>query len=137
MSILNGTGMEKRKYIRVPSHFPVRYYSVEDKAASDTPFESMSDNISVGGMMFFSEKKFDLNTILRLEFKIENAGKVVALSIFGRVVWADEIEKETLYNIGVEFQNLSQDQKDELGAFVRATMSEKRKLEREKRKQGF
>ena len=125
MGILDGTGMEKRRYIRVPSHFPVRYYSVEDPDAASKPHESMSDNISVGGMMFFSEKRFALEEMLRLEFKIECFGKTIALSVFGRVVWADEIEQGSLYNTGVEFQNLSQQQKDDLGSFVKASLQEK------------
>lgn len=132
MGILDGTGMEKRRFIRVPSHFPVKYYSVEDPTAERTPFESMSDNISIGGMMFFSEKMFNMGEVLRLEFKIENLGKVVSMSIFGRVVWTDEIEKDSLYNTGVEFNNLSQDQKDELGSFVKTILENKRRLEAER-----
>ena len=137
MGLLDGTGMEKRRYIRVPSHFPVRYYSVEDKQAASSPFESMSDNISVGGMMFFAERQFLINEVLRLEFKVENSGRVISMSIFGRVVWADEIEKDTLYNTGVEFQNPSQEQKDELGIFVKNTLKEKRDLEAKRRAQGL
>ena len=137
MSLLDGTGMEKRRYIRVPSHFPVRYYSVENKDAATNPFESMSDNISVGGMMFFSERNFHPNEVLRLEFKIENSGRVISMSVFGRVVWNDEIEKGTLYNTGVEFQNLSQEQKDELGIFVKNVLAEKRKLEAKRKNQPF
>ncbi|MBN1522193.1 MAG: PilZ domain-containing protein [Candidatus Aureabacteria bacterium] len=129
MGLLDGTGMEKRRYIRVPSHFPVRYYSVEDPAAAENPYESMSDNISVGGMMFFAEKQFRINETLRLEYKLETSGRTVSFSIFGRVVWTDEIEKDSLYNTGIEFQNLSQQQKDDLGSFVKSSLEEKRKME--------
>ena len=97
----------------------------------------MSDNISVGGMMFFAERQFHINNVLRLEFKVENSGRVISMSIFGRVVWTDEIEKGALYNTGVEFQNLSQEQKDELGVFVKNTLKEKRDLEAKRRAQGL
>ena len=124
MNFVDNSGMEKRRYIRVPSHFPLKYYSVEDPAAESSPFESMSDNISVGGVMFFAQTKFRINEMLRIEFRISH----IHMSIFGRVVWIDEIEKDTLYNTGVEFQNLSQQQKDDLGTFVKDSLDEKRKL---------
>ena len=129
MGLLDGTGMEKRRYIRVPSHFPVRYYSVEDTSGMENPYESMSDNISVGGMMFFAEKQFRINELLRLEFKLEIRERTINFSVFGRVVWTDEVEMGRLYNTGVEFQNLSQQQKDELGLFVKKSLEEKKKLQ--------
>jgi len=134
MGMLEGTGMEKRRYIRVPSHFPVKYYSAEDPSAGRTPYESMSDNISVGGVMFFAEKRFELNELLRIEFKIEEASRSIQMSVLGRVVWVDEIENGILYNTGVEFQNLTRQQKEDLGRFVEETLKEKRELESKKKK---
>ena len=88
MGLLDGTGMEKRRYIRVSSHFPIKYYSVEDTDAARAPYEAMSDNISIGGIMFFAETQYRINETLRLEFKLGT----IELSIFGRIAWLDEIE---------------------------------------------
>ena len=130
MGFLDGTGMEKRRYIRVPSNFPVKYYSTEDPQAAYSPYESMSDNISIGGMMFFAEKMFKVGELLRLDFSLPDELKKINLFVIAKVVWVDEIEKDKLYNTGVEFQNITEEQKREISLFVKNSLSkikEKRK----------
>jgi len=127
MGFLDGTGMEQRKYIRVPSHFPVKYYSIENPQAGLNPYESMSDNISIGGMMFFAETEFRKNELIRLEFTIPTNSRKIEMSVLAKVIWTDEIESGKLYNTGVEFQNLTPEQKKEIGEFVKKVIEEKKK----------
>ena len=53
---------------------------------------------------------------------MEYSEKKVVMSIWGQVAWMEELESDVLYNAGVKFENLSQSQKDEIVAFVNASL---------------
>ena len=122
MNFIDDSGMEKRQYIRVPLRVPVSYYSMAEGESRRKVFEAKGNNISVGGMMFMSRKKFKPYEELHLEFTMEHSGKKVEMSLWGQVVWMEELESDALYNAGIKFQNLSQSQKDDIADFVNASL---------------
>ena len=122
MNFLDDSGMEKRRHIRVPLRVPIKYYSMSEPESQRKIFEAKGNNISVGGLMFISRKKFKPNEEIHLEFTLEYSGKKVEMSIWCQVAWMEELESDILYNAGVKFQNLSQSQKDEIAAFVNAIL---------------
>ena len=122
MNFLDDSGAEKRQYIRVPLRVPIKYYSMSAPQSARKVSEAKGNNISVGGMMFIAREKFKPYEELHLEFIMEYSGKKVEMALWGQVVWMEELESDVLYNAGVKFQNLSQNQKDELAEFVNASL---------------
>ncbi|MBN1522282.1 MAG: PilZ domain-containing protein [Candidatus Aureabacteria bacterium] len=122
MFFLDSSGREKRQYIRIPYRETVNFYSLNEPEAERKTHEAKAQNISLGGMLFLTGYKFSPYEEIHLEFKLQYPGNIVKMNLWAQVVWMEVTQSNDLYSVGVKFQNLSQQQKDELAAFVQSSL---------------
>ncbi|MBN2143062.1 MAG: PilZ domain-containing protein [Candidatus Aureabacteria bacterium] len=117
-------GIERRKYIRFSYHYPVRHR----RMGEDTYQESESDNISLGGVMFYSSRSYGVgeNIDLELDFPLGSGHQIIAVSAM--VCWIQKKEMPPYsYSMGVSFNSLSEDQLQQLQTMVQTFLEYKQK----------
>ena len=124
MSYLDTSGMEKRQFIRIPCRFPIKYYSSSDAVTEQKTYESKCSNLSIGGLMFLSKIKFKPYEEVHLEFSLSYEGKTEDMSVWGQVVWMEELGENALYSAGIKFQSLSEQDQNTLSTFVKSKLSQ-------------
>ncbi len=105
---------ERRRFIRIHANFVVSYFDV-------TAYEAKSDitqtrNISAGGILFTTDKKFPSGTVLKLKLRLPGAPDYIDLKV--RVVDSKQRVKGMLYDTRVKFIRI----KEEDRAFIRNTV---------------
>ena len=89
-------GPERRKFLRHPMCFPLRY-KVLKKGAKES--KSSTINVGRGGLMFSAKDPSDVGTIILLKIPFENK----VFKARARVVHCELNPETNLYNIGVCF----------------------------------
>jgi len=109
----NYSGPERRKHYRTDANFVVSYRLVQQPDNYDL---SRSKNVSQGGMLITTNRKFDKGTLLALtiRFPFVNA----KIEIVGEVVDSRMIVTNLIYETRLRFLNLSEDIFSEIGKFV-------------------
>jgi Tfp pilus assembly protein PilZ len=119
---------ERRKFIRIPFWFVARYKSVKSKAkqagadAQAAPGrakefkDAYGKNISTGGILIETEEYFPVSTVLEIELDIPSLPESIVVR--GRVVRSYEIEKDKLYDNGVQFEAVDEKYKKTIGSFI-------------------
>ena len=86
---------EKRVHPRVLIKIPVKYRLIEDPQGSDSlsemrkkEIDTLTKDVSLGGMHIVSEQRLNVGSILALHFILPQ--KPGNLSAFGEVVWAKD-----------------------------------------------
>jgi c-di-GMP-binding flagellar brake protein YcgR len=99
------TGPERREFIRVQLFMPVKY-SVAD--TQEEYIESQSEDISSGGMKLLLRKKFNVGTLLKLQFELLREEKIIRFdALQARIVWVmPNNNLEYPYKVGLEFINI-------------------------------
>jgi len=98
-----GAPSERRKHVRVDRNFILTYI---DKRTPNTKNEiTQLRNISRGGMCFVATKPFELSTVLLVEMRTPFTTGSVSLE--GSVLESRERIKGLIYDIRLEFQNLT------------------------------
>lgn len=95
------TGSEKRKHPRVSSRFVVSYRILEEADHIDI---SQTKNISLGGLLLTTNRKFDAGIKLALEIRLPFDPYPIVL--IGRVLESHEITKDLIYDTRIEFLNI-------------------------------
>jgi len=101
---------EKRRFPRIRLKAPVRF-QVRGQPEFDN---SLTQDISVGGMCFTNEKFIAPQTNLMLEISIFSR----LLNPVGRVAWVNPIGHSNRYRLGVEFIELDAENKNFLAQFI-------------------
>jgi c-di-GMP-binding flagellar brake protein YcgR len=102
------SGPERRKHPRVPGRFCVSYRVVEKSEEIDT---AQTKNLSCGGMLLTTNRKFSPGTQLVLEIRVPFTQKPIIL--IGKVLESHEVTKDLIYDTRLEFIAMDeQHQKD-------------------------
>jgi c-di-GMP-binding flagellar brake protein YcgR len=122
---------EKRKFSRIEKNSIIEFKELDFPIINDGFVSSRIKNISANGLIFPSDKKVEIDTILNLKvkligwdkekddfFKYDETAISEPLSILGRVVRVVKATKDKSYEIGVEFINVSEDDRDALKKFI-------------------
>jgi len=84
-----------------------------------------TENLSTGGIMVIIEENITPSTVVDLELFLWDKEK--PLKCKGQIVWFNEIApKETkphLFNTGIEFTEISDSDKEEIGKFIQYIIS--------------
>ncbi len=122
-------GAERRKYVRIPFSFIVRYKAAQ-AAVKDAPkfyTTTVTKNISVGGLLFPATLNIPLGTELEIELNLsaiphpegkEALTKYKSVPVTGRVVRSEEIIKGELYNIGFVIEKIDEQERHTLEQFI-------------------
>ena len=101
-------GMDQRKHIRTPTQLIVQY---SDRRLFYTEF---LDDLSLGGMCIVASKPLEPGTKL-----IITSSTQPPIKVEGIVVWSKKSMKNKFkYEIGVQFDGLSQDQKSQIADII-------------------
>lgn len=122
-------GIERRKYVRVPFSFILRYRAAHAAPANAPKFytTSITKNISVGGVLFPATTNIPLGTELEIELNLsaipQGPGKEIlakyrSVQVSGRVVRTEEIIKGELYNVGFVIEKIDDKERQTLEQFI-------------------
>ncbi|MFH1848306.1 MAG: PilZ domain-containing protein [Candidatus Omnitrophota bacterium] len=99
---------EKRRFLRLTAPVELEY-TLEN---GDKINRAVSKNLSALGISFTSRDKIATDTIMAIKLKVPNLKNPVHMT--GKVVWAQALsaEDETTLDIGVEFIQIEEDNKN-------------------------
>lgn len=101
------TGPEKRKHPRISGRFIVSYRILEDDERIDV---SQTKNLSLGGILITTNKKFEPGTNLALEIRLPFDPNPIVL--VAKVIDSAEITKNLIYDTRLEFISIDEKHKD-------------------------
>lgn len=91
-------GPERRKYPRINARFIVSYRILEE---SDNLAIAQTKNLSMGGMLFTTNKQFDSGAKLVLEIRLPFDPDPIM--IVGHVLESREVSKDLIYDTRLQF----------------------------------
>lgn len=92
------TGSERRKHPRIMGRFIVSYRIMDEINNVDI---TQTKNISLGGMLLTTNRKFNAGTNLALEIRLPFDPHPIML--IGKVIDSHEIMKDMIYDTRIEF----------------------------------
>jgi c-di-GMP-binding flagellar brake protein YcgR len=108
--------IDRRRSLRVNFPFTIHLFIPQALAVS-----AYTEDISEGGVKVTIKEKLDINSFTDLEIFV----KEVPIKCVGKVVWIEEresdlIEGEIFFDIGIKFQEISQEDSRIIGQHVQA-----------------
>jgi c-di-GMP-binding flagellar brake protein YcgR len=91
-------GPERRKHPRVAGRFSVSYRVIEKSEEINI---SQSKNLSLGGMLLTTNRKFTPGTQLALEIRLPFTPRPIIL--IGQVLESHEVTKDLIYDTRLQF----------------------------------
>jgi hypothetical protein len=108
------TGSEKRKFPRLNTNFVISYRIKEQTDCYDL---TQSKNVSQGGILLTTNRKFDKGIFLAITIRFPFVEQRIEL--IGEVVEAKEIVKGLIYDTRVRFLEGNTDIFKKLGEFIK------------------
>ncbi len=95
---MNYTGQERRKHPRIGARFVVSYRILDE---ADNVDVSQTKNLSLGGMLLTTNKKFRVGTHLTLEIRLPfDPDPIMTIA---KVLESREISKDLIYDTRLNF----------------------------------
>ncbi len=130
------TTPERRKYVRIPVKQILNYEKFTARSLSigniEKKVETITRNMSAGGLLFETDEKFKLGTLLKLEMKVPGWEKFKAefykkdktsrsglVVILASVVRVEIIQPETKFDIGVCFVGIDKGHQGALSKYIK------------------
>ena len=98
---------EKRQHLRIGLRLPIRYQITSTEEFGNT----LTSNISLGGVRIFTDQFMPPDTKLNLEINFINLSKMI--NAFGNTVWSQRIPYTDRYEAGINFTEITQKDKEE------------------------
>lgn len=95
---MNYSGPERRKTPRITARFIVSYRILEE---ADNIDMTQTKNVSLGGMLLTTNRRFDPGTNLALEIRLPFDPNPIML--IGKVVESHEVTKNLIYDTRISF----------------------------------
>lgn len=108
------SGPERRKHPRLDVSFVISYRVKEPPSNYDM---SQSKNVSQGGMLITTNRKFEKGVHLAISVRFPFLPKKI--EVWGEVVDSKEIAKNLLYETRIKFVGPQSDAFEKLGEFVK------------------
>lgn len=103
------SGAERRKHPRAIGRFIVSYRILEEQDGIDV---TQTKNISLGGMLLTTNRKFDPGVNLALEIRLPFDPHPIML--IGRVLESAEITKDLIYDTRLQFISIDDQHRDSI-----------------------
>ena len=107
-------GSEKRKHPRLNANFIISYRIKQTPENYDL---SQTKNVSQGGILLTTNKKFDKGLQLALTIRFPFVSK--RISVHGEVVESKEVVRDLIYETRVRFLDLDVDLFEKIGGFIK------------------
>lgn len=116
---------DRRNFIRIDANFVVSYYVYPGNI--DKTDMTLTRNVSLGGFCFTTDKNFPVGTILHITLRLPKVTKLI--EVLTEVVYIQqEMNKKLLFDIGVKFIQVEDDDLYILEKIIKACASTKTKL---------
>ncbi|MFH1129016.1 MAG: PilZ domain-containing protein [Candidatus Omnitrophota bacterium] len=92
---------ERRRFIRIKEKDIINYKILPNYKTE----KNITEDLSIGGIKFFSNKFIPFSSVLLVEIKLEHAHKI--LTIIVKVKWIRQKFDDELYELGAEFIDVS------------------------------
>jgi c-di-GMP-binding flagellar brake protein YcgR len=111
---------ERRRFVRLDMNVVVKWEKITEDSNQIVGDTDITKNISVGGICLIAYERLEVGDKLRLEIELPTKKTVSAK---GRVVWINEFEVigrglEKRYDVGVEFIDIRDEDREEINKFV-------------------
>ena len=103
--VKRGSYSDRRKFVRVVSDLPVQMREMND--FSNTIHNSLSHDISEGGVRISSFYFYPVNTKVKLELFLSQSLEPVKAT--ARIVWIEQFSYQERYEIGLQFSDINED----------------------------
>ena len=104
---------ERRRFVRVPGNLRLSYKIIPNVKIG----ESITKNISEGGLRFFVNEFIPKNNFLKIRMTLGK--KCFSFEILTRVAWIREDSLFARHEIGVEFINMPKETTEALVDFIK------------------
>jgi len=118
--------VERRKFKRLKLEVKVelQYYDTQ-KNKSEIIGDSVSRNISAGGLLVVSDRPLDIEAFVLARFLLPNEKRYIM--VLARVVRVEVIEEGKRYELGIAFVNYRKEDIDKLNEFVESELEKETK----------
>lgn len=106
-------GPEKRKYPRINARFVVSYRILREDGNVDI---SQAKNISLGGMLLTTNRKFEPGTVLALDIRLPF--DINPIIITAKVIDSREVTKDLIYDTRIIFLDVDERHKNTIDQTV-------------------
>lgn len=124
--------VQMRDYVRVKTVVPIKYRPLEEGISQEgeSPFkESISIDISGGGIYFLAQGELTLESLLEVEFVVQNhEHEEVEISAIARVKRKEPARERGKVALGVSFEVISEQDRDVLIGFLFRKLLEQKRL---------
>jgi len=104
---VNYAGPEKRKFPRISGRFIVSYRILQEMGNTDI---SQTKNLSLGGMLLTTNRKFDPGVNLALEIRLPFDPQPIML--IGKVIESREVTRNLIYDTRLMFIAIDESHKN-------------------------
>lgn len=121
-------GSEMRKYPRLKDNI----FILGNLRSGSGEFKAFTENLSVGGLMFKTERNIPQDMRLDIEIyqpRDSRKSMIFSIPVLARVVWIKEIEKdnfedgENKYRVGIEFGEIKEEDRQKIIKYVEGNNS--------------
>ncbi len=119
-------GSERRVYTRLDAKVNIRFQAFRTKEElfkhGFTPEQlSVTKNISASGLFFVSREPVAVGSILDMKIELPNANETI--ECLAKVLRVEEVEEEHIYNVMVNFLDITSAQRTKLNKYIENTES--------------
>jgi len=118
--------IERRRFWRVPCEVPISYslHGRKKKGNFGKSRKSKTLNISSGGVMFSTSHPITPHDLLDIDLFLPPGSfyhsPAVAVRAIGEVRWIRNIERKEIYNLGVQFFQISDENRERIANYIYA-----------------
>ena len=112
--MIDYSGPERRRFVRVPFIFPVKYKFPEEDLKKE--YHGLSDNISEGGIKIICMQKIEEGIDIDISFSLPTSEGVIQIECRGTVAWFRERDGRNY--CGVQFTDLNPELQMTLKNFI-------------------
>lgn len=123
--------VQQRMYVRFPIIMDVWQAEIPPKKEEPAYIKAKTLDLSAGGMKIISSRHYKTGTIIMVKFALPFADKDINNNPFeietrARVIRYEEIERDKVYHLGIEFLDLRERQRDKIFKFIFSKMAKRR-----------
>lgn len=122
--------VQQRKYVRLATLMEVDYAEIlEDKIPLEY-IKSRCLDLSGGGIRLAVNRPYLPGSKIAIRFQLPLKGRKIVIEVNSRVVRVETVEekKERIYHLGLEFENITRKQQDEIFAYIFNKMLEQKQV---------
>jgi len=112
---------ERRKAKRIDARLPVQFKDVQRPI--ETYSGTLSKDLAEGGVRFTSPEFLSVFTRLLIEVSVPSFSRPI--KAISKVAWIQKVPRSSQYNVGIQFMDITEEDKKQLASFIRKSPASK------------